>query len=455
MAEDQSKRDNLAHRMSKLLGVPLSNIQMLMPLIPKEDVDRLSLLPDDQFLSESAKVINIAQRKQYEDDAALSAGGAAPAAEDLGSPTLRPPGDTPETEEMLGGEPPPVIEIGQSARAKKLVGGRQNIAIIAGGSVAALLVIGAGVYLVMNLLKSPDQLSPDPDQRTTATGTVPGPSEEPVPPEVGDDDKALESALKVGPDFNLTVENAELLGKVDGRMTVEMWIKPVASKDMVDIALMSAGDGEMFRLAVKAESDAMKVEFFVNGAGAEFPQFVMPKSRKWMHVAGVYDATAARSLRLYVDGKLQAEGKVKEPGAMVGTGYKLVSMACEGNIYSLVDDIRLSSVPRYTQNFEAVRLFEVDDNVLSLLHLEDRKDQRIVDAISTEFELVRDDLYWVDVKTHLHEYIQRHRKVEFPAEMLVAVEMEFGIVGKKQFLKEWAALSNEKREHYLKTLEGP
>ena len=65
---DQSKRDNLAHRMSKLLGLPLSNIQMLMPWIPKEDIDRLSLLPDDQFLSESAKVINVAQRSQYEGD---------------------------------------------------------------------------------------------------------------------------------------------------------------------------------------------------------------------------------------------------------------------------------------------------------------------------------------------------------------------------------------------------
>jgi hypothetical protein len=74
---DQAQRDALASRMSELLGLPLSNIKLLIPLISDAELQHLANLPDDQFLSESTKVISAAQQKQFQ---SLESSAGAPAA---------------------------------------------------------------------------------------------------------------------------------------------------------------------------------------------------------------------------------------------------------------------------------------------------------------------------------------------------------------------------------------
>jgi len=449
---DQSKRDNLAHRMSKLLGLPLSNIQMLMPGIPKEDVDRLSLLPDDQFLSESAKVINVAQRSQYEGGDSARVEGPAPAMlatpasddEDSAPPsasvTLK---DTDDADAAL-----PVIEIGQGRAGVKLEDAaekKKKIMMIAAGAAAAVLVIAAGVFFVLNLMQDADTS----DGKSKVS--------EVVVEDIDDTDivatKAPESArwaLRVGPRHNLTIKNPEIFNSVDDKLTVEMWIKPIAGKEMVGTALMSTGGTKAFRLSLKPVPRGIAVEFFVNGANEEYPSVIVARSRQWMHVAGVFDASVTRSLRLYIDGALVAEFGLKS--AQFQGGYKLVSDEGEANAASLIDEVRLSAAARYTSKFVPARIFENDGSVISLLHLEKRPDNMIVDSAFEAFELERSDAHWVDISMHLKAYEEEHRGIEFPADVLVWIEKKFGTGGKKDFLKEWDALSNSKRRAYLKSI---
>jgi hypothetical protein len=82
---DQAQRDALASRMSELLGLPLSNIKLLIPLISDEELQHLASLPDDQFLSESTKVISAAQQKQFQ---ALENNAGAPPAAPAAKPAL-------------------------------------------------------------------------------------------------------------------------------------------------------------------------------------------------------------------------------------------------------------------------------------------------------------------------------------------------------------------------------
>src|SRR5690606_32168402 len=90
VVEDSAKREALAQRMSKLLGLPITNIQLLMPLISKDDLEQLEALPDDQFLSQATKIINAAQKRQFdEQDSAVSESAAdAPVVPD---PSTAPP----------------------------------------------------------------------------------------------------------------------------------------------------------------------------------------------------------------------------------------------------------------------------------------------------------------------------------------------------------------------------
>lgn len=61
-----TQRQALAERMSKLLGLPLTQIQLLIPLIPQDSLDHLAELGDADFLRESTKLINEAQMQQFQ-----------------------------------------------------------------------------------------------------------------------------------------------------------------------------------------------------------------------------------------------------------------------------------------------------------------------------------------------------------------------------------------------------
>lgn len=103
MSDESAKRQSLAQRMSSLLGLPAAQIEQLIPLIEPADLDRLESMGDAEFLRESTKLINQAQRRQLDEmdrSASISQDvgmATAPPASENSTPKLRPlrkPGET-------------------------------------------------------------------------------------------------------------------------------------------------------------------------------------------------------------------------------------------------------------------------------------------------------------------------------------------------------------------------
>ena len=64
-SESKVDMDALAQRMARLLGLPTSSIQVLLPQISPEELGRLVDLKDDQFLRASTRLIQQVQAEQF------------------------------------------------------------------------------------------------------------------------------------------------------------------------------------------------------------------------------------------------------------------------------------------------------------------------------------------------------------------------------------------------------
>ncbi|MFZ5831240.1 MAG: LamG-like jellyroll fold domain-containing protein [Planctomycetota bacterium] len=103
----------------------------------------------------------------------------------------------------------------------------------------------------------------------------------------------------------------------------------------------------------------------------------------WTHVAGVFDGT---ELRIYVNGRLNGKAAVSGPhfpnaapfliGAApvyVSPGSKPPSQLLQNFFVGQVREVRVSSIPRYTKDFEPPREFTADGSVRLLFKLEEGK----------------------------------------------------------------------------------
>ncbi len=446
---DSSKRDNLTHRMSKLLGLPVSNIQMLMPMIPQEEVDRLSVLPDDQFLSESAKVINAAQQMQYQEQGAGGVISTAPGI-DGGVETEAMPEATaasPSLEIPSTGDDgvPPALTLDQPARKRQAKPeGKKNMIVFAAGGVGLLIFLGTAVVFMISLLKDPESPSPDNGGRFVD-------DEELVDPMTDENDpRHPQWALKVSKQCSLEVDNPQVFVDVTDQFTVEMWLKPlVSTRGMMPIAIAGTGEGESFSLTVEpAAMKRMTVTFKTTGVGKEPARKEIPQTTKWIHLAGVYDADAADRLRLFVDGKLAADGYTRKAFAPP-EGYRLTVAQGQEQAASLIDDVRLSSAALYTKDFKTERIFKHEADTISWLLIERRGHRMIVDLAQDGEKYENSCGEWIDIRKHIHKILIKREFVEFPVALLVALEKAYGPDFRDQFIKEWETTSNKKRRDYL------
>ena len=146
-------------------------------------------------------------------------------------------------------------------------------------------------------------------------------------------------------------------------------------------------------------------EFFIHVGGgyrvASAPEQFRLKTRSWSHVAGVYDG---RSVRLFINGK--------EVGRSSASGNRLTNMlplvvggdvAEDGSMMSpfegRLEEVRLSKVARYTQNFAPADRHASDDDTLLLLpcdvavgaFLPDRSGQKAHAAVTGSVKLAPSD----------------------------------------------------------------
>jgi len=160
-----------------------------------------------------------------------------------------------------------------------------------------------------------------------------------------------------------------LIDDGQGPLIVEAWLRPGKMTDRIG-AIVGPGNNnrgarlEMYGNSFKFMSYDRDV---IRGAGLH----VNIDQSRAIHVAGVRDGT---SLRIFVDGKLSAEPPERLEDKLMGRSPGPLSLGFTGggtHFAGTIDEVRVSKVPRYSQNFTPAQRFEPDKDTLALYHFDE------------------------------------------------------------------------------------
>ncbi len=174
--------------------------------------------------------------------------------------------------------------------------------------------------------------------------------------------------------------------------TVEVWLRsdPEAFAGVMrPLALWK----NVFNLSENADE---QVVFIIGeeAVGASSPFSLM--DGQLHHVAGTYDG-AVGSAKLFIDGDLV--GASGDPAFVSDSPTEQVQFGCAKEnteaFYGVLDELRLSSIVRYTDAFEVpTAAYEGDDDTLMLFHLDEGTGAT---ATSTgDFTMTISDAAWVE-----------------------------------------------------------
>lgn len=179
-------------------------------------------------------------------------------------------------------------------------------------------------------------------------------------------------------DFNgqtgrVTVSNSTTLN-LSSPFTIEAWICPDRLSGRQDLIYKwSAGYPNQRSFLLQLYQDQVEVAFSTGGQSTD-GFGVYSNSRlslhRWTHIAGVFDGT---QLALYIDGKKDTSIAAGPSGAYAGNAPVYLG----GTYYTdyepydgKMDEVRISNVARYTNNFTApVYEFTTDAYTKLLMHM--------------------------------------------------------------------------------------
>ena len=185
----------------------------------------------------------------------------------------------------------------------------------------------------------------------------------------------------------------------DGPLTLECWVRPDRFSNRVGVVTKTEGS----EYGIFASNG--RPEFYVHVGGgyrvaAAAEQFRL-KTRSWSHLAGVFDG---KFVRLFINGK--EVGRSPASGERLTNALPLVvggDVAADGSMTSpfegRLDEIRLSKVARYTENFVPAVHHASDSDTLLLLpcdvaagsFLPDRSGQKAHAAMTGSLKLMPTD----------------------------------------------------------------
>ena len=185
----------------------------------------------------------------------------------------------------------------------------------------------------------------------------------------------------------------------DGPMTLECWVRPDRFSNRVGVVTKTEGS----EYGIFASNG--RPEFYIHVGGgyrvAAAPEKFRLKTRSWSHLAGVYDG---KTVRLFVNGK--------EVGRSVASGSRLTNalplvvggdVAADGTMTSpfegRLEEVRLSKVARYSQDFSPSERHSSDPETMLLLpcdvavgsFLPDRSGQKAHAAVTGTVKLSSSD----------------------------------------------------------------
>ncbi len=482
VVEDNARREALAQRMSKLLGLPITNIQLLMPLIEKEDLEKLENLPDDQFLSQATKIINSAQRKQFEEEesAARQAenGPAAPSIKPMAPAAPLPPDvedsvkeipkkkkiglrsssdaeeASPADEEEAAGPDMPAAFQRQVKKEKPINLNKRMVIILTVAAVAVVVVLAGVAYFLMDYV--------DRERARLA-----GPRVKVDKDKVVDDGAGgavvytHEWALKLQSTFDIPVAD---MTAADGPLTVECWIKPLPGTSRQTMLITGEGSDqtlETFRFSfTRNDSGDFEAEFSIPASVGQPTVMKVPRDveNRWVHIAGVYDPLTTGQIQLYVGGFQVDREKSAVSTTSVTTGYRIISTVAGDTEGFLLDEVRVTNSPVYLGDFTPSRLLRVQNDTTSMLHLEKWDDGMIRDAAAKDRQLALGGGEFVNIKEEIESgefFMLQLAPVLFPPELLAELEKRKDKVFAMKFMNEWKNTSRSDRIDYLRSLNFP
>ncbi len=149
-------------------------------------------------------------------------------------------------------------------------------------------------------------------------------------------------------------------------LTVEAWVNPGKMKE-INASHFFLNVGECASLVITPERDwgfagretSKKISF-------EIGSFPLKPQLKRTHVAGVRDA---KEVRLYINGLLVKKKTLDAP--ILGFDDFLTVGTHQRNFVGVLDEIRVSSVVRYTKDFTPSERFDADGDTLALYHCDE------------------------------------------------------------------------------------
>jgi len=171
-------------------------------------------------------------------------------------------------------------------------------------------------------------------------------------------------------------DDSLLLGSV---WTLEIWLKP--NTEVADQPVFRKGDEQQEHSSYYLYATPYPRGAYNKGDG----DYVMLTAEtalsldKWHHLALVNDGSY---FRLFVDGSMAGEetsGEVPDPinaAIVIGARLGVSVLYLDGS----VDEMRISSIARYNDDFTPQRLFTLDVDTLALWHFDEGSGSQTVDA---------------------------------------------------------------------------
>ena len=468
VVEDSAKREAMAQRMSRLLGLPITSIQLLMPKISKDELSLLESLPDDQFLSEATKTINMAQKRQAGDGAAGSAGG--PQKPKLQRKSAE-NDDQGESEEL----PSPDDAVGADGdnlssafsrpveKPSPLKDKKIQIAIAAGGGAFLLLIILVVVWLVF--LRGEDE----PDMDLASLAGVENIND--LPPEAPDEPVAV-STSDATPTFThqgvLSVGDTGEVVAVDlptqmvGAITAEFWVSPVEGQtgsQEVFVSGESATGLETFRLSFERDVNGdFYCSFSVPQASedvASYKLYPVPAG-EWLHVAGVYDPYNKRTISVFAGGMKVRTVECSNTASDMSTSSIRFATTVRNGSSMLVDELRVDNAPSYGTDFQTARIAEKTPNTRVLLHFEKWDDAMVYNAADMKkLNLISGLTKEMPDSISAPIFQVKLKPIELPEKVKLVLADKMGDSFLIKFEREWQGKTRSERIEYLRSIKYP
>jgi hypothetical protein len=152
-------------------------------------------------------------------------------------------------------------------------------------------------------------------------------------------------------------------------------------------------------LSVAPDQLSLDVRSEAQGGYVQASRPCLPFVYSRMHVAAVVDDA---EIRLYQNGKLVAKSEFEHPVAVspftlrIGCSPHPVT-ECHEMFCGRIDEVRISNVVRYADDFEPQPQFKVDDETVALYHFDEGHGDQLRDASGNGHHGIIHDARWVRV----------------------------------------------------------